>query len=166
MKEETAELKIYFKNEQSKEPLTPILRKLVRRAVTEALSEEEFYGKSEVSITFTDDNGIRCLNREYRNIDSSTDVLSFPLNDFENDEFAEDETVELGDIVISLETARRQSEMYGHSFDREVAFLCVHSTLHLLGYDHETGENDENDMRRRQRIIMERLGLAVGGEVK
>ena len=67
----------------------------------------------------------------------------------------------LGDIVVSLEKAQAQAEEYGHSFEREVAFLCVHSTLHLLGYDHETSEEDELDMRRRQTEIVEMLGLAV-----
>ena len=68
--------------------------------------------------------------------------------------------------MLSLEKAREQAYTYGHSFEREVAFLCVHSTLHLLGYDHETGEEDENDMRYRQREIMKLLGLTVGGDVK
>jgi probable rRNA maturation factor len=71
------------------------------------------------------------------------------------------EKYQLGDIVLSLEKAREQSELYGHSFEREVAFLTVHSTLHLLGYDHETGEEDEEDMRRRQRDIMKKMQLEV-----
>jgi probable rRNA maturation factor len=68
----------------------------------------------------------------------------------------------LGDIVLSLEQAKAQAEEYGHSFEREVAFLTVHSMLHLLGYDHEIGEEDDADMRRRQSEIMERMGLSVG----
>ena len=70
--------------------------------------------------------------------------------------------VSLGDIVISLEKAADQAEEFGHSLDREVAFLCVHSMLHLLGYDHELGEDEDADMRRRQRAIMDMLGLTVG----
>ena len=110
-------------------------------------------------MTFTDNEGIRELNRLYRNIDRPTDVLSFPMFDFSD----EDEIVEgaLGDIVISLERAREQAETFGHSFEREVAFLCVHSMLHLLGYDHELGEQEDIDMRRRQREIVARLGLAI-----
>ena len=110
-------------------------------------------------MTFTDNEGIRQLNRLYRQIDRATDVLSFPMFSFED----ETEEVEgaLGDIVISLERAKEQAETFGHSFEREVAFLCVHSMLHLLGYDHELGEEQDIDMRRRQSEIMERLGLGI-----
>ncbi len=93
-------------------------------------------------------------------------MLSFPLTDFEGGEEPPVDEPEqmLGDIVISLEKAEQQAEEYGHGFEREAAFLCVHSMLHLLGYDHETSEEDELDMRRRQREIMDRLGLAVDSE--
>ncbi len=159
-------LKLYFKNEQTAEKVSVMLRRLIRNAIKATLEFEDFYGECEVSVTFTDNEGIRVLNKDYRGIDSATDVLSFPLNDFSSDEFEEDEEIALGDIVLSLEKAREQAYTYGHSFEREVAFLCVHSTLHLLGYDHETGEEDENDMRYRQREIMKLLGLTVGGDVK
>lgn len=159
-------LKLYFKNEQVAEKVSVMLRRLIKNAIKTTLEFENFYGECEVSVTFTDNEGIRVLNSEYRGIDSATDVLSFPLNDFSSDEFEEDEEIALGDIVLSLEKAREQADTYGHSFEREVAFLCVHSTLHLLGYDHETGEEDENDMRYRQREIMKLLGLTVGGDVK
>ncbi|MDY3784965.1 MAG: rRNA maturation RNase YbeY [Eubacteriales bacterium] len=159
-------LKLYFKNEQAAEKVSVMLRRLIRNAIKATLEFEDFYGECEVSVTFTDNEGIRVLNKDYRGIDSATDVLSFPLNDFSSDEFEEDEEIALGDIVLSLEKAREQAYTYGHSFEREVAFLCVHSTLHLLGYDHETGEEDENDMRYRQREIMKLLGLTVGGDVK
>ena len=90
-------------------------------------------------------------------------MLSFPLFDFEGEDDAlADETCDmLGDIVLSLERAAAQAEEFGHSFEREVSFLTVHSMLHLLGYDHETSEEDELDMRQRQTKIMEMLGLAV-----
>lgn len=159
-------IKLYFKNEQTAEKVSVMLRRLIRNAIKATLEFEDFYGECEVSVTFTDNEGIRVLNKDYRGIDSATDVLSFPLNDFSSDEFEEDEEIALGDIVLSLEKAREQAYTYGHSFEREVAFLCVHSTLHLLGYDHETGEEDENDMRYRQREIMKLLGLTVGGDVK
>lgn len=159
-------LKLYFKNEQTAEKVSVMLRRLIRNAIKATLEFEDFYGECEVSVTFTDNEGIRVLNKDYRGIDSATDVLSFPLNDFSSDEFEEEEEIALGDIVLSLEKAREQAYTYGHSFEREVAFLCVHSTLHLLGYDHETGEEDENDMRYRQREIMKLLGLTVGGDVK
>ena len=159
-------IKLYFKNEQTAEKVSVMLRRLIRNAIKATLEFEDFYGECEVSVTFTDNEGIRVLNKDYRGIDSATDVLSFPLKDFSSDEFEEDEEIALGDIVLSLEKAREQAYTYGHSFEREVAFLCVHSTLHLLGYDHETGEEDENDMRYRQREIMKLLGLTVGGDVK
>ena len=162
----TVMLKIVYDNAQERVPLTYRVKMLVRRAVAETLRYEQFGNPVEVSVTFTDDEGIRELNQRFRGIDRPTDVLSFPLFDFEGgEEPPVDELVGmLGDIVISLETARAQAEEYGHSFEREVAFLTVHSMLHLLGYDHETGEADEMDMRRRQRAVMERLGLSVQTE--
>lgn len=158
-------VKIDFENKQEKAPVTYKLKMLVRRAVVETLAYEQYQNAAEVSVTFLDDEGIRELNRNFRNIDKSTDVLSFPLFDYEGEsgEPPVDEFVGmLGDVVISLETAARQAEEYGHSLDREVAFLTVHSMLHLLGYDHETSEEDDADMRRRQREILERMGLSVG----
>ena len=156
--------KIYIQNCQDKFEVTQSLRGLVRRAVGQALKYEKFPFDAEVSVTFTDNPGIHEINREYRDIDRPTDVLSFPL--YEKGEITEDETdeegrVALGDIVLSLEKADEQSKEYGHSFEREVAFLTVHSMLHLLGYDHETGDEDEAEMREKQRAIMERLGLTV-----
>ena len=152
-------LKIYFSDEQNKTRTNLGLRMLVERAVRTALSCEGFTDDAVVSVTFTDDGGIRERNREFRGIDSPTDVLSFPMYDFRNgDEPEKGEPAVLGDIVISLERAYRQSLEYGHSYKREVAFLTVHSVLHLLGYDHEVPE-DEEEMRARQRIIMDRLGI-------
>jgi probable rRNA maturation factor len=153
-------LMVYLENEQDAIPVTYKLRMLLRRAILETLAYEEVEIEApEVSMTFTDNEGIRQLNRLYRQIDRATDVLSFPMFSFED----ETEEVEgaLGDIVISLERAKEQAETFGHSFEREVAFLCVHSMLHLLGYDHELGEEQDIDMRRRQSEIMERLGLGI-----
>ena len=156
-------LMIYFENDQEKAAITYKLKRLIRMSVEATLAYEEIDRDLEVSVTFIDNEGIRKLNRSYRKIDKATDVLSFPLFDFEGDGDArEDELCNmLGDIVISLERAAEQAEEFGHSFEREVAFLTVHSMLHLLGYDHETSEEDELDMRRRQTEIMEMLGLAV-----
>lgn len=147
---------IFTKNDQKKFPVTVMMRRCAAKAVKAALEYEEFEDSAEVSITFTDNEGIRELNRDYRNIDSATDVLSFPMFD---EEAMPDGRVNLGDIVISLERAQSQAEQYGHSFERELAFLAVHSTLHLLGYDHETSEEAEKDMFDRQREIMKLLGL-------
>ena len=156
-------LMIYFENDQEKAAITYKLKRLIRMSVEATLAYEEIERDLEVSVTFTDDEGIRRLNRNYRKIDRATDVLSFPLFDFDGDGDAMEEELDdmLGDIVLSLERAAAQADEFGHSFEREVAFLTVHSMLHLLGYDHETSEEDELDMRRRQTEIMEMLGLAV-----
>lgn len=145
-----------------KEKVTDELKALVERAISTALEYEEIEDDCEVSVTFVGNARIRKMNAEYRGIDRATDVLSFPIaEDGDLEEAFDGEKLCLGDIVISLERAREQAEEFGHPFEREVAFLCVHSTLHLLGYDHETGEEDEEDMRRRQREIMKIMGLEV-----
>ncbi len=158
--------KIDFENRQELLPLTYKLKMLVRRAVEATLDYEQYENPIEVSVTFTDNEGIRELNRKFRSIDRPTDVLSFPLFDYtgESEEPPVDELVGmLGDIVISLEQAKKQAEEFGHSFEREAAFLTVHSMLHLLGYDHEAGGDEEADMRRRQREILDRMGLSLKG---
>lgn len=156
-------LMIYFENSQDKLDVTYKLKRLVRFAIEATLAYENYHNSVEVSVTFTDNAGIKKLNKKYRKIDKETDVLSFPLFDFEGTDEPPVDEIEnmLGDIVISLEKAQAQADEYGHSFEREVAFLSVHSTLHLLGYDHETSEADELDMRQRQTAVMEMLGLAV-----
>ena len=158
---------IYFENAQEAIPVTYKLKRLTRAAVVATLEHEQYHNPCEVSITYTDNASIHALNLQYREVDAPTDVLSFPLMDFSGESgepVADEPVVSLGDIVISLERAREQAEEYGHSFEREVAFLTVHSMLHLLGYDHETSESDEMDMRARQRAIMETLGLSVKSE--
>ena len=151
--------KIYIRNEQDKIAVTPALRGLIRRAINAALKSESFGGDAEISVTLTDNTGIQELNRDFRHIDRETDVLSFPL--FENPvtEGTADEPLPIGDIVLSLEKAVAQADEYGHSTDREIAFLCVHSVLHLLGYDHETGEEDETDMFARQEAVLAKMKL-------
>lgn len=140
---------IYIKNDQDKLRAGVNLRFLIKRAVTETLRCEDYRGNAEVSVTLTDDEKIRTLNREYRGKDMPTDVLSFPM----------EERGLLGDIVISLERASYQAELYGHSFERETAFLAVHSMLHLLGYDHETSDEDQQKMFSRQDDILNSLKL-------
>ncbi|MGM9644286.1 MAG: rRNA maturation RNase YbeY [Eubacteriales bacterium] len=157
-------LRIYFENEQEKIPVTYNLKMLLREAIETTLDFEDFRNVCEVSVTFTDNEGIRELNRKFRGIDKPTDVLSFPLFDYEGDceEPPVDEMISnLGDIVISLERAQEQAEEYGHGFKREVAFLTVHSMLHLLGYDHEKSEEEDRDMRSKQTEIMRIMGLEV-----
>ena len=157
-------LTVYYENEQNAERVTYKLKMLMRAAVQQTLCHEGYNNPVQVSITFTDDENIHALNKRFRGVDAPTDVLSFPLTDFDNvcGEPAIDEIENmLGDIVLNLQRARAQAEQYGHSFEREAAFLTVHSMLHLLGYDHETGEEDEADMRARQSEIMREMGLAV-----
>lgn len=153
-------VKILYTNEQRIHKTGLKLKMLIRKAVCGALKYENFNLPATVSVTFTDNEGIRDYNREYREIDRATDVLSFPMYDFRNgDEPEEGEPVCLGDIVLSLERAAEQAEEFGHSFEREAAFLTVHSVLHLLGYDHLLSEADDIDMRKRQKDIMEQIGL-------
>ncbi|MBE6614459.1 MAG: rRNA maturation RNase YbeY [Ruminococcaceae bacterium] len=137
-----------------------LLKHRLKKAIRAALVYENFTQDVMVSVTFTDNAGIRELNREYRQKDAATDVLSFPMYTMEDDDRPEvDMAAQLGDIVLSLERAAEQAAEYGHSFRRETAFLTVHSMLHLLGYDHERSEEEEKDMFRRQEEIMNILGL-------
>ena len=153
-------LKVYFNNEQDIVPVDGGMRSLIRSAVLETLKSENFSMDCEVSVTFTDNAGIQILNREYRGKDAPTDVLSFPMFDFTTEEIPAGETlVPLGDIVLSLERAREQAAEYGHSFRREAAFLTVHSTLHLLGYDHEISTAADADMQRRQRTVLQKMHI-------
>ncbi|MBO6053329.1 MAG: rRNA maturation RNase YbeY [Clostridia bacterium] len=155
-------LHIDFSNDQDKKKAGFALRRLIKKAVRGALVCERFERDAMVSVTFTDNEGIREKNREFRGIDAPTDVLSFPMYDIlHGDTPAPGEICELGDIVLSLERAAEQAEEFGHSYERECAFLTVHSVLHLLGYDHVDSEEDEREMRAHQRVIMKHIGLEV-----
>ena len=151
-------LRVLTKNEQKILRVTPSLRALVKRSIKAVLEYQGVENDCEVSVTFTDNKNIHALNLEYRNIDRPTDVLSFPMYETEELENAIGELA-LGDIVISLEKANDQAEEYGHSFEREVSFLTVHSMLHLLGYDHELSDEDEKDMFALQDEIMKIIGI-------
>ena len=152
---------IYFMNSQDKAEITYELKIRIRHAIEATLAYEGYNNDCQLSVTFTDNEGIRVLNNEYRGIDRATDVLSFPLVDFAGgEEPPVDEPMQsLGDIVLSLERADEQAKEYGHSFERETAFLTVHSMLHLLGYDHELGEEEDAEMRRKQSEILDGMGL-------
>ena len=158
-----AKLMIYFLNEQSLFRVTYEQKHLVRRAIKATLEYEGYENNAEISLTFTDNEKIRRINSQFRGIDKPTDVLSFPLNDYENTpaSLADEPSGCLGDIVISLERAKEQADEFGHRLDREIAFLTVHSMLHLLGYDHVDSEADELDMRRRQSEILKNMGLGI-----
>lgn len=153
-------IKVIISNEQKAVKIPTGVRLLVRRCCNAVLTFENFNEPAEISVTFVDDERIHALNREYRNVDRSTDVLSFPLG--ENgvyDKNPENGACLLGDIVISVETAVRQAETYGHSLQREIGFLTVHSMLHLLGYDHVNGGIEEVRMREKEEHVLTELGL-------
>ena len=131
------------------------LKRVVREAVKATLDYEDFPYDAEVSVTFCDNEYIRKLNAKYRGVDKHTDVLSFPM--YEDGNFEIEECISgavLGDIVISLERAKEQAKELGNSFLREVAFLTIHSTLHLLGYDHERSEAEDAEQCRLQKEII------------
>lgn len=150
-------LTVDFKDEQDLFEVRVAMKATVRKAIFNTLVYEGFDSDVEVSVTFTDNEQIKELNNQYRNKNTATDVLSFPMFDDLNNALALD-VLPLGDIVISLERAALQGHHLCHSIYHEVAFLTVHSTLHLLGYDHETSLEDEEDMFRRQKEIMEIIG--------
>ncbi|WP_096188358.1 rRNA maturation RNase YbeY [Evansella halocellulosilytica] len=131
---------------------------VVKEVILTAMEEEEVSDHAEVSLTFVDDKTIHDLNKNYRNKDKPTDVLSFALNEGEEDIVGEGMPDLLGDIIISVPRAEQQAEEYGHSIKRELCFLSVHGFLHLIGYDHET-EDQEKAMNERQEMILQKHGL-------
>ncbi|WP_240376593.1 rRNA maturation RNase YbeY [Bacillus piscicola] len=139
-----------FLSEQEKIWLTELLQK--------ACTEEKVSEHAELSLTLTNDEIIQEINKEYRGIDNPTDVITFALNDGENELQAELPNL-LGDIIISMDKAKEQATSYGHSLERELGFLAVHGLLHLLGYTHDTVET-EREMFGRQESILQSHGLA------
>ena len=152
--------KVLISNQQKAAKVPSGLRILIRRACNAVLEFEKFDGPAEVSVTFVDNPQIAELNAQYRNKPTPTDVLSFPLGqDGVYDIDQETGCKMLGDVVISMERAVEQAELYGHPLQREVAFLTVHSMLHLLGYDHETGGLEAVRMREKEEAVLIQLGL-------
>jgi len=126
----------------------------IERIAGKLLERENLPGEIEISVLFTDNEGIRQLNREYRGIDTPTDVLSFPLSTPEELAQAPEETeVLLGYVVISVETAREQARQQGHSIKRESALLLTHGLLHLLGYDHGSEEERERMRQMESEVV-------------
>ncbi len=160
--EQAGKLKVSIKNNQSQIKIPSGIRLLIRRCCHAVLISEGFTQDAEVSVSFVSNEEIRSLNKSYRSKDSVTDVLSFPLTDEDGTREINTETgyVQLGDIVISIETALRQAEIYGHSLTREIGFLTVHSMLHLLGYDHEKSPLDERIMREKEESVLDKLGIS------
>jgi len=141
------------------------LQEILRQAVAEVLLLEGSRQDAEIGLLLTNNKAIRELNKTYREIDSPTDVLSFALQEKGRDEpeifwddLSDGEDNALGDIVISVERAREQAGDYGHSFRRELVYLAVHGTLHLLGYDHET-QQEKKKMREMEEQVLKRLDL-------
>lgn len=153
-------LKVTITNQQKAVKIPSGLRLMLRRCCTAVLRMEQFEGDAEVNITFVDDEQIHAMNKQFRNKDSATDVLSFPLG--ENgiwDINPDTGCKELGDIVLSVEHAVAQAKEFGHTFQREMGYLTVHSMLHLLGYDHVNGGLEKAIMREKEEEALGRLGL-------
>lgn len=142
---------IYFDNRQDLIKIDEEIEKIVESSVEAALKEIEFTDDYEVSVSFVGDEEIHELNRDYRGVDRTTDVLSFPMDD----EF----TNMLGDIVININKVIDQAKEYGHSEKREISYLTVHSSLHLMGFDHEE-EEDKKEMRAVEDRVMEKLEIS------
>jgi len=161
-------LQLAWSNEQDKMEIRQELIDLLER-VLQIAGQAEGITEGEVALTFVDDEAIHELNRDYRGIDRPTDVLSFAMNEsleeepeivyeLEEDEELDDMTDMLGDIIISVERAKAQSEKYGHSLEREIGFLFVHGFLHLLGYDHQDAVS-EAEMMGKQEAALAEVGL-------
>ncbi len=156
--------KVIITNDQNSVKVPSGVRLLIRRCCNAVLLMEEFNDSAEISVRFVDNEQIKELNSQFRSIDKETDVLSFPLG--ENGEYDRNPSTDaalLGDIVISMQKAMEQAEEYGHSLDREVAFLTVHSMLHLLGYDHVQGGMEAVRMREKEETVLTQLGLKRNG---
>lgn len=156
-------IKVVIENKQKTVKIPTGIRLLMRRCCHAVLELENFEGSAQVDISIVDNEQIRVINREHRKIDAVTDVLSFPLGengvyDLDPDTGAK----QLGDIVLSIERAQDQAEQYGHSLQREVGYLTVHSMLHLLGYDHVQGGLDAVRMREKEEAVMTSVGLPRG----
>lgn len=152
--------KVYISNRQTAVKVPSGIRLLIRRACNAVLQMEHFPETAEVSVTFVDNEEIAQLNTQYRGKAQPTDVLSFPLGvDGQYDRNNETGALMLGDVIISMEKAQEQAGLYGHSLQREVAFLTVHSMLHLLGYDHEKGGMEATRMREKEERTLLQLGL-------
>ena len=144
------------------------LRGHIRRCIIAALEEEGVNCACEINVLITDDEGIRAINKAYRNIDKATDVLSFPMfqltpgvlpESWEEFRDVETDLVPLGDMAISIERAKQQAREFGHSVKRESGYLTIHSILHLLGYDHVDEGEMKRQMRAREEAIAAKLEL-------
>ena len=146
-------MEVYYDDRQDDIEITEKIKSLVEKSIASVLKVEEIDDEVEVSVSFVGDEEIRDLNRDYRGVDRSTDVLSFPMDD----EFIIDKRI-LGDVIINTRRVMEQAEELGHSHERELSYLTVHSILHLLGYDHIDDE-DKKEMREREKLSMKELEI-------
>lgn len=146
-------MEIYYDDRQDDIEITEEIKNLIEKSIAAVLKIEKLDENVEVSVSFVGDDEIRDLNREYRGVDKSTDVLSFPMDD----EFIIDNRI-LGDVIINTRRVMEQAEELGHSNERELSYLTVHSILHLLGYDHMEDE-DKKEMREREKLAMKELSI-------
>lgn len=156
-------IKVIIVNKQKTVKIPTGLRLLMRRCCHAVLELEKFEGSAEVEISLVDNQQIREINNEQRHIDLVTDVLSFPLG--ENGQYDKNPATGaymLGEVVLSMERAMEQAEQYGHTLQREVGYLTVHSVLHLLGYDHVDGGLEAVRMREKEEAVMTSVGLPRG----
>ena len=146
-------MEIYYDDRQDDIKITDEIKSLIEKSIAAVLKVENLHENVEVSVSFVGDEEIRDLNRDYRGVDKSTDVLSFPMDD----EFIIDNRI-LGDVIINTRRVMEQAEELGHSEERELSYLTVHSILHLLGYDHMEDE-DKKEMREREKLAMKELSI-------
>lgn len=155
-------VKVNITNAQDDTKIPVGTKLLVRKACVATLIEENFPDNAEVDVTFVNDEQIKEYNNQFRNIDKSTDVLSFPLGeDGIYDTNPETGNKMLGDVVISIDHALAQADLFGHGLRREIGYLTVHSMLHLLGYDHVNGGMEKTVMREKEEVILKKLGLEI-----
>ncbi len=147
--------KFYYDNTQNNYKIKKSLIAEIEYVLNTALTLEGVNKLCEISLTFTDDDGIQELNRQYRDKDMPTDVLSFPM--YDDISRCKESILTLGDIVINIQRADVQANQLGNTLHREIAFLCVHSLLHLLGYDHEISEDEDERMCEQQREIIKKV---------
>lgn len=146
-------MEIYYDDRQDDIKINDEIKNLIEKSIAAVLKVENLDENVEVSVSFVGDEEIRDLNRDYRGVDKSTDVLSFPMDD----EFIIVSRI-LGDVIINTRRVMEQAEELGHSNERELSYLTVHSILHLLGYDHMEDE-DKREMREREKLAMKELSI-------
>lgn len=161
------DLELIISNNQDEVELTQEIQDAVSGVVEQVMESQKIHVPVEISLVFTDDEGICEMNRNFRDKDVPTDVLSFPQLEFETPGVIPEEAIPkgeeypvliLGDIVISVERAKEQAGLFGHSLEREIGYLTAHSMFHLLGYDHEA-EDEKRLMRQKEEAVLEQVGL-------